>query len=70
VGYYLQRATRAALWRGVHERSRGWFLLGLGLAATRLVAGVLAQPETEARAVVRVEPGDAFEIRVVDPPAR
>jgi hypothetical protein len=69
VGYYLQRMTRAALWRGVHERSRGWFLLGLGLAAARLVARVLAEPETEARAIVRVEPGDAFEVRVVDSPA-
>jgi len=66
VGYYLQRLTRAAVWRGIHEGSRRWLFLGLALALARAANRAVSEPE--ARALVDVRAGDALEIRVVDPP--
>ena len=68
MGYYLQRLTRAAWARGVRERSRVWLLVGLALSVTRILLRAISEPE--GRAAVTVGPGEAFEIRVVDPPAR
>ena len=68
MGYYLQRLTRAAVWRGIHEGSRRWLFLGLALALALARAAHRAVSEPEARAVVDVRAGDALEVRVVDPP--
>ena len=72
MGYYLQRLTRIAWWRGIHERSSGWLYVGVALTVVRVVVRVArrALAEPAARAVVDVAPGDALEIRVVDPHPR
>jgi hypothetical protein len=64
----VQRLARTGLRRGLSEGSRGWLMVGIGLTAVRVAQRVLAEPEV--RATVELNPGEAVEIRVVDPPAR
>ena len=64
----VQRLARTGLRRGFLEGSRGWLMVGVGLTAVRVARRVLAEPEV--RATVELNPGEAVEIRVVDPPAR
>jgi hypothetical protein len=64
----VQRLTRTGLKRGLFEGSQGWLLVGISLTALRVARRVLAEPEV--RATVELKPGDAVEVRVIDPPTR
>ena len=63
----VQRLARTGLRRGLFEGSQAWLVVGIGLTALRVARRVLAEPEV--RATVKLDPGDAVEIRVIDPPA-
>jgi hypothetical protein len=64
----VQRLARTGLRRGVLEGSRRWLAVGISLTAVRVLRHVLAEPEV--RATVELHPGDAVEVRVLEPPAR
>jgi hypothetical protein len=64
----VQRLARTGLRRGFLEGSRAWLIVGISLTAVRVLRRVLAEPDV--RATLELHPGDAVEVRVVEPPGR
>jgi hypothetical protein len=64
----IGRLARTGLRRGFLEGSSTWLIVGVTATALRAAQRILAEPPVTA--TFDLKPGDAFEIRAIDPPPR